>query len=121
MASAVDCGDEEMQILVAPENNVTLNDTERMKLITVIKEKGCLWGSEKFTRQDKQAAFQELEEAFNLRFTSNELLSVWKSLRASMLRVFKKTRREPAMLFLKPTLDKACEKAENGQRRKSVA
>ena len=36
MASAVDCGDEEMQILEAPESNVTLNDAERMELIAVI-------------------------------------------------------------------------------------
>ena len=36
MASAVDCGDEEMQILEAPESNVTLNDAERMELIVVI-------------------------------------------------------------------------------------
>ena len=32
MAYAVDCGDKEMQILEAPESNVTLNDTERMEL-----------------------------------------------------------------------------------------
>ena len=36
MASAVDCGDEEMQILEAPVSNVTLNDAERMELIAVI-------------------------------------------------------------------------------------
>ena len=36
MASAVDCGDEEMQILEAPVCNVTLNDAERMELIAVI-------------------------------------------------------------------------------------
>ena len=36
MASGVDCGDEEMQILEAPESNVTLNDAERMELIAVI-------------------------------------------------------------------------------------
>lgn len=122
MPSAADCGDEEMQVLEAPGSNVSLNDAERMELIAVMKEKRGLWGSEKYTRQDKQAALNELEEAFNLRFTSNELLSVWKSLRASMIREVKKTRKEPetrstwkfdqAMLFLKPTLDKACEKAE---------
>ena len=36
MASAVDCGDEEIQILEAPESNVTLNDAERTELIAVI-------------------------------------------------------------------------------------
>ena len=36
MASAVDCGDEEMKILEAPESNVTLNGAERMGLIAVI-------------------------------------------------------------------------------------
>ena len=36
MESAVDCGDEEMQILEAPESNVTLNDAERMELFAVI-------------------------------------------------------------------------------------
>ena len=36
MASAVDCGDEEMQILEVPVSNVTLNDAERMELIAVI-------------------------------------------------------------------------------------
>ena len=35
MESAVDCGDEEMQIVEAPESNVTLNDGERMELIAV--------------------------------------------------------------------------------------
>ena len=63
-----------------------------------------------------------LEKAFNLQYTSTELTSVWKSLRASMLREVKKQRKEPgvksvckfyqAMLFLKPTLDDACDKAE---------
>ena len=114
MASAVDCGDKEMQVLEAPESNVTLNNAERMELIAVMKEKRCLWGSEKYTRQDKKVALNELEEAFNLRFTSNKLLSIWKSLHAFKLREVKKTRKEPetrstwkfyqAMFFLKPTL-----------------
>ena len=114
MATAVDNVDEELQIMDASEN-ITLNDAERVKLLAVMKEKKCLWGSEKYTRAEKQAALKELEEAFDSLHTSSELLSVWKSLRASMLREVKKMRKEPesrstwkfyqALLFLKPTLD----------------
>jgi len=95
MATAVDNVNEELQILDASEN-ITLNDAERVKLIAVMKEKKCLWGSEKYTRAEKQAKeLKELEEAFDSLHISSELLSVWKSLRASMLRVVEKMRKEP--------------------------
>ena len=74
---------------------ITLNDAERVKLIAVMKEKKCLWGREKNRRAEKQAALKELEEAFDSLHISSELLSVWKSLRASMLRVVEKMRKEP--------------------------
>ena len=112
---------EEVQFSEVSENN-KLNDAERIKLVTLMKEKKCLWGNEKYSREEKQAALTELEEAFDLFYTSTELMSVWKSLRASMLREVKKQRKEPgsksvwkfyqAMLFLKPTLEKACDKSE---------
>ena len=122
MAMAVDNVDvEEVQVLDASEN-ITLNDKERMKLIEVMKEKKCLWGSEKYSRAEKQEASSKLEEACGSQHTTSELMSVWKSLRASMLREVKKARKEPgsrstwkfyqAMLFLKPTLDKVCDKSE---------
>ena len=94
MATAVDNVNKELQILDASEN-ITLNDAERVKRIAVMKEKKCLWGSEKYTRAEKQAALKELEEAFDSLHTSSELLSVWKSLRASMLREVKTMRKEP--------------------------
>ena len=99
-----------------------LDDAGRLKLISFMKKMPCLWSSGKFTKTEKNKAVKELEEEFNYEHTGEELMSVWKSMRASMLREVKRVFKQKeyksswkfyqCMLFLKPVLDKMCQKAE---------
>ena len=78
-----------------------------------MKDKPCLWsGYLKAGKDEKQAALNDLETT--LLVPSADILALWKSLRASMMRKVKRSRMQDnyqsgwkfyqAMLFLKPTL-----------------
>ena len=116
MAAMVD----EEELLLQDQGR--LDDAGRLKLISFMKKMPCLWSSGKFTKTEKNEAVKELEEEFNYEHTGEELMSVWKSMRASMLREVKRVFKQKeyksswkfyqCMLFLKPVLDKMCQKAE---------
>ena len=116
MAAMVD----EEELLLQDQGR--LDDAGRLKLISFMKKMPCLWSSGKFTKTEKNKAVKELEEEFNYEHTGEELMSVWKSMRASMLREVKRVFKQKeyksswkfyqCMLFLKPVLDKMCQKAE---------
>ena len=58
-----------------------LNETEKIKLLQLMKEKQCLWSCDvKATTDSKQHAMSELEEAFGFKFTAGELMAAWRSL-----------------------------------------
>ena len=111
---------EEEELLLQDQGR--LDDAGRLKLISFMKKMPCLWSSGKFTKTEKNKAVKELEEEFNYEHTGEELMSVWKSMRASMLREVKRVFKQKeyksswkfyqCMLFLKPVLDKMCQKAE---------
>ena len=74
---------------------VRSDDTERLKLISFYRERPMLWDtsiklSKKSAKEQREAVLKELEEHFAHQYTSSELVAVWKSLRASMLRELKK-------------------------------
>ena len=116
MAAMVD----EEELLLQDQGR--LDDAGRLKLISFMKKMPCLWSSGRFTKTEKNKAVKELEEEFNYEHTGEELMSVWKSMRASMLREVKRVFKQKeyksswkfyqCMLFLKPVLDKMCQKAE---------
>ena len=51
----------------------SLNDLDRLKLISSIKQKRCLWSQEKATKKEKQADLEELEEEFD--YMNTQVLS----------------------------------------------
>ena len=116
MAAMVD----EEELLL--QDQARLDDAGRLKLISFMKKMPCFWSSGKFTKTEKNKAVKELEEEFNYEHTGEKLMSVWKSMRASMLREVKRVFKQKeyksswkfyqCMSFLKPVLDKMCQKAE---------
>ena len=99
MTSAQSFDGEADEILVFDTETETnkIGDVERLKLISLMKEKMCFWANGKFSKPEKDAAIGELEEAFGYKFTSSELLGVWKSLRSSMLREVRKGARHQVL------------------------
>ena len=87
-----------------------------------MKQKRCLWSQEKATKKEKQAALGELEDEFDYEYSNSELMSIWKSLRTSMLREVKRSMKQKnyqslwkfygPLLFMKATLEKACQKSK---------
>ena len=101
-----------------------LNENERKKLIAFFEGQDILWNVRvKSSKQQKETALQELEEHFEFKYTSAELMAVWKSLRTSMLREIKRSKTENGyksawkfwnlMGFIKPALEKSYQKAED--------
>lgn len=71
-----------------------ISDNERIKLIRHMKNTPALWDvNMKTGKNEKKALMRELEEEFELRYTASELMALWKSLRSSMLREYKKKER----------------------------
>ena len=113
----------------APESMVEessrLSDEEKRLLIAAMKDKKCLWGSEKANKMEKKTALDDLVQVFAFKFTQADILAAWKSLRASTMREVKRKKNDAThqptwkfyqpLLYLKPNLDKACEKAEDWQ------
>ena len=69
-----------------------LNDEDKIKLAQEMKEKRCLWSSDKCTKEEKREALCELNGSFGFIFTSTELMAAWNSHRASMLREVNKNK-----------------------------
>ena len=70
---------------------VHLDDIERLKLISFYRERPMLWDtsiklSRKSEKEQRESVLKEVEEHFAHHYTSSELVAVWKTLRASMLR-----------------------------------
>ena len=109
-----------------PENG-RLDENQRLKLIEFYSHNSVLWDtslklSRKSFQDQRDDAMKKLEETFSsFNFTSAELVAVWKSLRASMLREIKKENESDEyhsqwkfyrpMLFIKPVLDRLNSKA----------
>ena len=71
-----------------------LHDNDRRKLIAFYKEKPKIL--KKAVKEQKETTLKDLEEHFDFNYTSDELVGVWKSLRASMLREVKRIGKDTA-------------------------
>ena len=79
--------------------------------------------SKKAAKEQKETALKALEEHFDFNYTSDELVGVWKSLRACMLREVKRIGKDTAssqwkyfnqMQFLRPSnADVVIDRARN--------
>ena len=70
-----------------------LDDNDRRKLIAFYKEKPILWDTS--LKLSKKAAKEQKETALK-DYTSDELVGVWKSLRACMVREVKRIGKDTA-------------------------
>ena len=84
-----------------------LDDNDRPNLIAFYKERPILWDtslklSKKAAKEQNETALKDLEKHFDFNYTSDELVGVWKSLRACMLREVKRIGKDtaPSMLTL---------------------
>ena len=120
-----------------PENG-RLDKNQRLRLIEFYSRNPVLWDtsiklSRKSFQEQRDDAMSKLEEAFSCcNFSSAELVAVWKSLRASMLREVKKENESDdyrsqwkfykPMLFIKPALDRLNNRAAewSDQERRAV-
>ena len=98
-----------------------LDDNDRRKLMAFYKEKPILWDtslklSKKAAKEQKETALKDLEEHFDFNYTSDELVGVWKSLRACMLREVKRIGKDTAssqwkyfnqMQFPRPSIERS--------------
>ena len=54
------------------ENNPRLDDSERLKLISIMKRETCLWSCDgKYSKEEWQEALTKLEEEFDFKYTDD--------------------------------------------------